>query len=65
MLELDLRAVTLIDSSGVREILDANRKCEERGCALAIIQSEHASPRRVFEILGLASKLPWLAQPIE
>ena len=64
LLQLDLRAVTFIDSTGVRGILQTVRQCDEHRCALAIVPSPHRSPRRVFKLLHLENALPWDAQPV-
>ena len=61
LLELDLRAVTFIDSTGVHGILQTVRRCDEHGCALTIVPSPHRSPRRVFKLLHLEDALPWEA----
>ena len=59
LLELDLCEATFIDSSGIHAILSAARRCEQAGCALGIIASRHAGPRRLFTTLGLHSALPF------
>jgi anti-anti-sigma factor len=57
-LEMDMSAVTFIDSSGVREIVNAWAQCNERGCTLTLVRSEHPGPTRLFETLGLERMLP-------
>jgi anti-anti-sigma factor len=59
-LVLDLRDVSFLDSCGLRELLGAQRACEEAGCALTLIAG--APARRLFELTGVAARLP-LAEP--
>ena len=53
---LDLRGVTFIDSSGVRAILDAHRRCDQMGGSLTATPASPQVQRvleRVFQITGL------------
>jgi len=52
---LDLSGVSFIDSSGLRTLLDAARRADERGNTLTLRQ---AGPevRRLLEITGTTSK---------
>jgi anti-anti-sigma factor len=59
-LVLDLRDLSFLDSCGLRELLGAQRACEEAGCALTLIAG--APARRLFELTGVAARLP-LAEP--
>jgi anti-sigma B factor antagonist len=52
---VDLSAVTFIDSSGVRELLAANRKAEASGTQL-LLANPSAACRRVLEISGVWSE---------
>jgi anti-anti-sigma factor len=57
-IEIDLRGLTFIDSTGIRAILSAQEQCEEHHAAFFLVPGRHTGVNRVFEILGLAS-LPW------
>jgi anti-sigma B factor antagonist len=52
---VDLSAVTFIDSSGVRELLAANRQAEATGTQL-LLANPSAACRRVLEISGVWSE---------
>jgi anti-sigma B factor antagonist len=56
---LDLRALRFIDSTGLLAIIRTREACDERGCALALIQGP-APVRRLFEITGLLDRLPFV-----
>ncbi len=58
-IELDLRGVTFIDSSGLRAILVCKEICERHGIDLYVVPSESRAPRRLFEITDLADRVPW------
>ena len=49
---VDLSAVTFIDSSGVRELLAANRQAEAMGMQLQLVNPS-AACKRVLEISGV------------
>jgi anti-sigma B factor antagonist len=49
---LDLAGVTFIDSSGLREILNATAKLAEQGRELRVIEAS-SQVRRIFEICGV------------
>ena len=52
---LDLTGVSFIDSSGLRTLLDAARRAEERGDSLTL-RSAGPEVRRLLEITGTTSK---------
>jgi anti-anti-sigma factor len=58
-IEIDLRDVSFIDSSGVRAILHAKEQCEGHRAEFFIVPGTHPGPRRLFEIMALTDKLPW------
>lgn len=53
---VDLRALTFIDSSGIRALLQAALRAEEVGGRLRLIPGPD-NVRRVFELLGLDERL--------
>ena len=57
-LVLDLRDVSFLDSCGLRELLGAQRACEEAGCALTLIAGAPARRSILTALLqGLWSPL--------
>ena len=58
---LDLSNLSFLDSCGLRVLLTAQRACEEADCALALIAGDPA--RRLFELTGVAERLPLAEQP--
>jgi anti-anti-sigma factor len=54
---IDLRGVTFLDSSGVRELMRAHRSVRTRGLDLVLV-SPSAPVRRVLALLGLTEHLP-------
>jgi anti-sigma B factor antagonist len=52
---VDMSAVTFIDSSGVRELLAANREAEAAGTRL-VLANPSAACRRVLEISGVLAE---------
>jgi anti-anti-sigma factor len=58
-IELDLRELVFIDSSGVRAIVWAREKCAEHRSQFFIVPGKHPGPRRLFEIMKLDEVLPW------
>ena len=57
-LEIDLSALTFLDSSGVRSLMITVDRCRERGTPLTIIPGPRGV-QRVFEITGLVDALPF------
>jgi anti-anti-sigma factor len=58
-IEIDLREITFIDSSGVGAIVWAKERCAEHRSQFFIVPSKHPSPRRRFERMKLDEVLPW------
>jgi anti-sigma B factor antagonist len=56
---LDLRSVRFIDSSGLRQILQARETCEEHSKQLLVIAELQAGPRRLFDVTGAGDVLRW------
>ncbi len=54
---LDMRAVTFVDSSGIRAIMRASKLVVRRGGQLVLV-SPSAEVRRVLAMLGLTEHLP-------
>jgi anti-sigma B factor antagonist len=50
-LVIDLRALSFIDSTGLRLLLQADARARERGCELVLRRGE-ANVQRVFEVTG-------------
>jgi anti-anti-sigma factor len=61
-LELDLRGVTFIDSSGIRCVLGAYHAALARGAQLRIFSGLEAGV--VFGLAGLSGRLPLVADPL-
>jgi anti-anti-sigma factor len=55
---VDLRGLTFIDSSGLREILDASSQLTERGLAVSFLKPPDRL-WRVFEVTGSDRLLPF------
>src|SRR4051794_6173413 len=55
-LALDLRGLTFMDTSGIRLILEAMHRAEDRGAELAIVRGPQAI-HDVLELVGLAEQL--------
>jgi anti-anti-sigma factor len=58
-IEIDLRDVWFIDSSGIQAILRARERCAEHNSKFFLIPGQHPGPRRLFEIMRLDDVLPW------
>jgi anti-sigma B factor antagonist len=54
--EVDLRPVTFIDSSGLRMLVELGRAADERGLTLRIVRGDAVD--RVLQITGLDKVLP-------
>lgn len=63
-LEVDLREVRFIDSTGLRTLLVANDEAEHAGIAFYVIPSNSPQVRTVFEVTLLLDTLAW-REPIE
>ena len=61
-LVLDLRGVTFMDSSGLRVVLSAHHRTEERGARFAVVRGGDAV-ERLLEVTGLKSRLTTLDEP--
>ena len=59
---LDLRAVTFMDSAGLRLIVHSSRALEGKGGALAIVRGPK-EVQRVFGLVGLEGRMTMLDQP--
>lgn len=54
--DLDLRAVDFMDSSGLRVLIDAHQRCVATGSRL-VLHEPSRSVRRIIEVSGLAEHL--------
>ena len=61
-LVLDLRALTFMDSTGLRALAQANTRAGDSGIALSIIRGPRQI-ERVLEISGLGALLPLVDAP--
>src|SRR5215207_3785129 len=59
---LDLRAVTFIDSAGVRLVLEGTRALAADGGELAVVRGT-TEVRRVFGLVGLDGRVRMIDQP--
>jgi anti-anti-sigma factor len=55
-LTLDLRNLTFIDSTGIRLVLDVDRRAREAGHELRLIRGPE-QVQRIFELTGLTHRL--------
>jgi anti-anti-sigma factor len=58
-IELDLRELTFIDSSGIRALLGARDSCVEHHAEFFLLPSTDPDLQRVFELTRLLDTLPW------
>jgi anti-sigma B factor antagonist len=61
--ELDIRDVTFIDSTGVGVIMVAKQACLGRDCGFFLIPSKAPQPARLWELSGLQDQLSWREGP--
>jgi anti-anti-sigma factor len=59
---LDLRAVSFIDSAGLRLVVHSSRAIEAGGGTLAVVQGPR-EVQRVFDLVGLDGRVTMLDQP--
>jgi anti-anti-sigma factor len=55
---LDLDQLMFVDSTGLRYLIAARALCEQSGCRFALMHAR-APVDRLFELTGLAQKLPF------
>jgi anti-sigma B factor antagonist len=58
---IDLDQVSFIDSSGLMAILACEIRCQQHGTAFGLTEGSR-QVRRVFEVTGVAERLPFLAR---
>jgi anti-sigma B factor antagonist len=61
--ELDLRDLTFIDSTGVGVIMLAKKACALRGCGFFLIPSKAPQPTKVWALSGLQDLVGWREGP--
>jgi len=61
---LDLRAVTFMDSAGLRLLVETQRAADEDGFSLLVTRGS-ANVERVVELVALAGRLTFIADPSE
>lgn len=61
-IEIDLREVTFIGSTGVAVLLEANARAREAGAELTLIRGPMAV-HRIFELTGIESQFEFRAPP--
>jgi anti-anti-sigma factor len=61
-IELDLDRLEFLDASGLRLLLDLNRRSRSNGGRLRIRPASSPHVRRVLELTGVAEQLPMQAQ---
>ena len=62
--QLDLRGVEFMDTSGLRYVLELVERGVRDGFAVRIVRGP-AAVQRVFEVSGLESRLPFVDQPVD
>jgi anti-sigma B factor antagonist len=63
-LVLDLRGVGFMDTSGLRYVLELNDRAQRDGFGLRLVRGP-GPVQRVFEVAGLAPRLPFVDDPSE
>src|SRR6478672_5334060 len=61
---IDLRALTFIDSGGVRALIEAQRRCAELRCALYLVPGT-APVQRVLSLCGVQERFEVLDDPAD
>jgi anti-anti-sigma factor len=61
--EVDLRDLTFIDSTGVGVIMMAKKACAGRDCGFFLIPSKAPQPARVWAVSGLQGLISWREGP--
>ena len=61
---IDLRELEFIDSSGLRALLVAKDACAQAGSGFFLVPARGRQQRRIFEMTGLVSVLPWREAPL-
>jgi anti-anti-sigma factor len=61
--ELDLRDLTFIDSTGIGVIMVAKKACTAHGSGFFLIPSKAPQPARIWELSGLQDQLSWREGP--
>lgn len=60
--QLDLRGVEFMDTSGLRYVLELVERSERDGFAVSLVRGPSAV-QRVFEVSGVAPRLPFVDEP--
>ena len=58
-LEIDLRQVVFIDSTGLRTLIVARDESSRAGVPIYVIRSESPLVRNVFAVTSVEDQLPW------
>jgi anti-anti-sigma factor len=64
-IEIDLRGVSFVDSTGIRALLVAKDECDSRQVGLSMIATEAAQVRKLWEVTKLTYEFPWRDAPGE
>jgi anti-anti-sigma factor len=64
MLVVDLRNVRFLDTSGLRLVLSLSERAGAEGFSLRLVRGPSAV-QRVFEVSGLAPRLPFVDDPAQ
>lgn len=59
---LDLRAITFLDTSGLRLVIGAHQRAEQAGVRLVLVRGRE-SVQRIFEVVDLERELPFVDDP--
>jgi anti-anti-sigma factor len=62
---LDLRAVSFIDSAGIRLVLETDRALKTAGSEFAVVRGAGGAVQRVFDLVGLGDRVRVLDKPPE
>jgi anti-sigma B factor antagonist len=63
-IEIDLRDVSFIDSSGLSAVVAAQEQCRDHRAEFFLTTGAQPAVRRVFEITGLEAVFPWRAPTV-
>ncbi len=61
LLTLDLSNLTFMDSSGLRLLIELNRRADDEAWTFALVPSRHESTNMVLRLTGADTALPFTA----
>lgn len=61
---VDLRELTFMDSTGLKSLLEADKRCRARGGRLVLVRGGQRT-QRILEIAGVGSRFEFVTSPQE